>query len=144
MKMLKKCLDFCSKPTLIIGVLLATTIGSQACELNAGWLQMLGNEKEEHLVSIKLETVPVPISKPFAVEIVVCSNDAEIIDRVVIDAIMPAHKHGMNYRPEIRKVDEVTYKASGMFFHMPGEWRISVDVYGQKSSRHFTLNVLAR
>jgi hypothetical protein len=144
MKMLKKCLEFCSKPALIIGVLLGTTVGSQACELTAGWLQMLGNEKEDHLVAIKLETNPVPISKPFVVEIMVCTSDADIIDRVAIDAIMPAHRHGMNYRPDIRKVDEVTYKASGMFFHMPGEWRISVVAYGQKGSRHFTLNVPAQ
>ena len=45
---------------------------------------------------------------------------------------MPAHGHGMNYRPEISMVasDESVsiYKVQGLVFHMPGTWQWDLDL----------------
>ena len=48
--------------------------------------------------------------------------------KISVDADMPAHRHGMNTRPEVTKFAENQYRADGMLFHMGGDWVISVRV----------------
>ncbi len=44
-----------------------------------------------------------------------------------IDAIMPAHRHGMNFRPKLVDIGPGLYRAEGMMFHMPGLWQLSFE-----------------
>ncbi len=46
----------------------------------------------------------------------------------VVDADMPAHRHGMNTKPVIADQGNGKYKVDGMLFHMAGDWVIFVDV----------------
>jgi len=48
--------------------------------------------------------------------------------KVVVDADMPAHGHGMNTKPELADAGVGKYKVDGMLFHMAGEWMIFIDV----------------
>ena len=96
-------------------------------------------------VAINLENLPVAIGKPFEIQIAVCAPNIEKVERVTIDATMPAHKHGMNYKPDVTSMDAgIKYKASGLFFHMPGQWRITVDVYGGRGGERFSIDVPAK
>jgi len=55
---------------------------------------------------------------------------------IAVDAQMPEHKHGMNYRPTIVSMGDGRYRVEGMVFHMPGRWEISIDVRaGEESER---------
>ena len=45
-----------------------------------------------------------------------------------VDATMPAHGHGMNYKAAVREVGEGRYRAEGLLFHMPGRWQLVFDV----------------
>ena len=47
---------------------------------------------------------------------------------VRVDADMPAHRHGMNYRATIRALGGDRYAADGLMFHMPGRWRFVFDL----------------
>lgn len=47
---------------------------------------------------------------------------------VVVDAAMPEHRHGMNVVPRVRKLNNGSYVASGMVFHMPGRWELYFDI----------------
>lgn len=47
---------------------------------------------------------------------------------LIVDADMPAHRHGMNTQAETRKTGDGRYQADGMLFHMSGDWVITVDV----------------
>ncbi len=53
---------------------------------------------------------------------------------VVVDADMPAHRHGMNTKPELvpkgEQSGEQHFRVDGMLFHMTGYWVITVDVTG--------------
>ena len=53
------------------------------------------------------------------------------MERIAIDATMPMpmHRHGMNYRPEIARTEAGSFEARGLFFHMPGLWRVELLVY---------------
>ena len=46
----------------------------------------------------------------------------------MVDARMPEHRHGMNYRPRVVRKSEGVYVAEGLLFHMPGLWQLMFDV----------------
>jgi len=124
---------------LIIGPTLA-----QACELPEGWQRMsakapTGTTK----AAINVTRAPVALGQPFTVDIRICADAGETIERIGVDATMPAHRHGMNYRPEVTQTGENAYTASGLLFHMRGEWQIAVSAYGADSTTLFTLDVPA-
>ena len=37
---------------------------------------------------------------------------------------MPAHRHGMNYKPTVRALGQGRFVADGLMLHMPGQWRL--------------------
>ena len=47
---------------------------------------------------------------------------------VLVNADMPAHRHGMNTQPEISSGSSNSYQVDGMLFHMTGYWVINVDI----------------
>jgi hypothetical protein len=61
--------------------------------------------------------------------------------RVMVDADMPAHRHGMNTKPEIIEVGPGHYRVSGLLFHMAGDWVIMVDVSGDGQSERASFPV---
>lgn len=42
---------------------------------------------------------------------------------LAVDASMPAHRHGMNYRPRVVAEGNGGARADGLLLHMPGEWQ---------------------
>ena len=55
----------------------------------------------------------------------VCPSERGVFTGVVtVDADMPQHGHGMNYRPRVR-LESATgeFIAEGFVLHMPGLWR---------------------
>jgi hypothetical protein len=45
-----------------------------------------------------------------------------------VDATMPEHRHGMNYRAGIKSLGEGRWRAEGLLLHMPGRWELRFDV----------------
>lgn len=45
-----------------------------------------------------------------------------------VDADMPAHRHGMNYRPTLSLQPDGSFVAQGLLLHMPGRWRLRFEV----------------
>ena len=85
---------------------------------------------------------PAPVSHPFDAKIWICSDKAP--QSVSVAAIMPAHQHGMNYRPTISVGDDGVFVASGMVFHMPGQWRVDVAVQIDSGIVRFSSELIAR
>lgn len=74
---------------------------------------------------------PIPLNDHFSVEVSVASTDSADLPgdlSVQVDADMPAHGHGINTAPVIRRLDSGRFVAEGMLLHMPGEWELYVDV----------------
>lgn len=101
-------------------------------------------QPQSSTIALKLPSTPVSIGEPFAIDILVCADRQPAAGSLKLDATMPAHRHGMNYKPEIKPVADKFYRGSGMFFHMPGEWQITVDLPSGDKSQRFTLKVPAR
>lgn len=68
---------------------------------------------------------PVPVGRHFALDIVLCPPPGQALPATLaVDADMPAHRHGMNYRTTVRALGNGRYLAEGLMFHMPGRWRV--------------------
>jgi hypothetical protein len=73
---------------------------------------------------------PAPaVGRHFGIDMVVCPRaGASLPVSLRVDADMPAHRHGMNYRPTVRTLGEGRYRAEGLLFHMAGKWRLMFDL----------------
>jgi hypothetical protein len=88
-------------------------------------------------VVVVFRTVPasIELGRHFAVEAVLCA-DAGAPTLTRVDATMPEHRHGMNYRPTLAPKGDGRYVAEGFLFHMPGRWQLIFDVArGERRSR---------
>ena len=77
------------------------------------------------------QTLPAPpvVGEHFVVDMVVCPKPgAKRPSSVRIDAQMPDHRHGMNYRPSVTAAGGDRYRAQGLMFHMPGRWVIEIEL----------------
>jgi hypothetical protein len=82
-------------------------------------------------VVVLFRTVPaaIEVGRHFSVEVIVCAGPpAAVATDLRIDAQMPEHRHGMNYRPRVVRGGEGVYVAEGFLFHMPGRWQLLFDV----------------
>lgn len=82
-------------------------------------------------ITVVFRTLPpaIELGRHFAVEALVCGDGTPpVLTRV--DAQMPEHRHGMNYRPTLAAKGGGHYVAEGLLFHMPGRWELSFDVEG--------------
>jgi hypothetical protein len=119
---------------LAAGFLLA--MPSFACPVPADF-KATGRVESKDLV-LAYRTVPsaIAVGKGFAVETVVCGKDGATPTGLRVDAQMPEHRHGMNYRATVQAQGDGRFRADGLLFHMPGRWQFVFDVEaGQRRER---------
>ncbi len=68
---------------------------------------------------------PIVVGRHFAIDVQLCPASA-VLARV--DATMPEHRHGMNYRPGVQPLGAGRWRVDGLMFHMPGRWELRLDV----------------
>jgi hypothetical protein len=59
-----------------------------------------------------------------------------------VDATMPEHRHGMNYRATVAPQGGGRYVAEGLLFHMPGRWQLLFDVETRGATERLTSDVV--
>jgi len=87
-------------------------------------------ESERLVVSFWTIPAAIAVGKPFAVEIAACpkAGAAPVSERVKLDAHMPEHRHGMNYRVKVVPLGPGRFHSEGWMFHMPGRWEFLFDI----------------
>ncbi len=96
---------------------------------------------EGNRYTIAFATVPdpVPTDRHFAVDFAVCPRGAAPMPTSArIDANMPEHRHGMNYRPSVTSPRPGIYHAEGLLFHMPGRWDLTFDLVTGDATERLT------
>jgi hypothetical protein len=112
-----------TKALYAIFCLLASSNGMAACN-DGKSTHRFDAVNGEVLVGFTPSLNPIAVGKHFSIDFEICSLNGKAVPVLVkIDADMPAHKHGMNYKPKVSKI-ESGYIAEGMMFHMPGTWRV--------------------
>ena len=102
---------------------------AQACELPAG------TRLESDRVTLSYRTVPsrIAVGQHFALELAICAKPGtRAPGRLKLDAHMPEHRHGMNYRPEVTVLGAGRYRADGWLFHMPGRWEFVFELGAER------------
>jgi hypothetical protein len=85
-----------------------------ACELPGGAAQQV----KSAATTVVYRTPALKLGEHFAVEFAVCPAP----ESVRVDAWMPDHRHGMNYKPTVVALGGGRYRAEGLMFHMGGRW----------------------
>ncbi len=114
---------------IVTSALLAVaSVSALACEARLDGGKTI--ESLRYSIAYRPDPARVTVGKPFAVDMIVCSKDAAAkIDELRVDAHMPEHRHGMNYKASVKPQGEAgRYRAEGLMFHMPGRWEFLFDV----------------
>ena len=83
-----------------------------------------------------------PMARHFALEVQLCDKDGVSAARLQkVDATMPEHRHGMNYRPAITPLGGGRFCVEGMMLHMAGHWQLSFEVLAGKQNLQLTHDV---
>jgi hypothetical protein len=91
-------------------------------------------------VAWRVDGAPIVNGQHFALLLQVCPADARLLK---VDAGMPEHRHGMNYRPSLKALGDGRWRADGLMFHMSGRWELVFDVEaGPRRERLVDLVVL--
>lgn len=100
-----------------------------ACEAPRGFEPQRRLESPDVVVFYRTVPPVIEVGRPFVVEAVVCpAPPAGAARGLLVDAYMPVHRHGMNYRPRVSRKGDGMYMAEGLLFHMPGQWQLRFDV----------------
>jgi hypothetical protein len=97
-----------------------------ACTLPAQAPNQLGEGALQ--LAWRAEPAAIAVGKPFALMVWTCPREARLVK---VDATMPEHRHGMNYRPSIAAQEAGTWRVQGLLWHMPGRWELRFDVQAE-------------
>lgn len=126
-----------------LAVLAGAAGAAGACAAPPGFVAR--ERLESHGIVVLYRTVPATIAlgRHFAVEAVVCDGRPGAAPRGVrVDARMPEHRHGMNYRPRISAAGSGRFLAEGFLFHMPGRWQLVFDVERDGGSERLAADIV--
>lgn len=113
---------------LAFGCLALPAGASRPCEALAALAGAARIESRDTVVVYRTMPARIEVGQRFAVEAAVCAKAAPDPSGIRVDAQMPAHRHGMNYRARVSPRGEGRYLAEGLLFHMPGRWQLVFDV----------------
>ena len=131
------------RASLATALFLAAAPAAFACtDLPAHARQVQGSHFRLVVTS---EPAPIPLNAPFVLEIRLCdARMAELSRLAAVDAWMPAHRHGMNYKTTLTQRDWGHYRAEGLLLHMPGEWEFVFDFAGPDKPVRLTFRIDAQ
>jgi len=108
---------------------LAFAAVAAACELPPG------ARIESERLAVSYWTIPakIAVGQPFVLELAACPKAGAVVsERVKLDAYMPEHRHGMNYRTKVVPLGPGRFHSEGWLFHMPGRWEFIFDVGAER------------
>lgn len=127
----------------LLGVLLATPAWAD-CALDlgrgSGWVVF----SDRYLLTFRTDPLRIEVGEPFALVVNVCTRRGRAAELVAVDASMPEHRHGMNYRATIVAKGDGRFQAEGLLFHMPGRWEIIFDVGAGDESERLTHDIILK
>jgi hypothetical protein len=108
------------------GLLVAAPVAAGSCEPPNGFTAR--GRLQAGDVVLLFRTVPamIEVGQHFSVDALVCAPSPA--QGLRVDAQMPEHRHGMNYRPRVAAKGGGRYLAEGLLLHMPGRWQLLFEV----------------
>ena len=100
-----------------------------ACELPPGV------RLESERLALSYRTIPskIAVGEHFVIVFGVCPKKTfNISEQLKVDAHMPEHRHGMNYRPGVAVLGAGRFRSEGWLFHMPGRWEFVFELGAER------------
>lgn len=117
------------RANVVLVTMLGNTALTWACVPQLPGVKATPIESKSYALSYRTLPEKVEIGKHFAVEFALCAKDgAPTPQNVQVDAYMPEHRHGMNYKTAVTARGGGLYRAEGLMFHMPGRWEYIFEV----------------
>ena len=85
------------------------------------------------------EAGAIAVGRPFVLIVLLCPADAQLLR---VDASMPEHRHGMNYRSSLKPLGDGRWRVEGLLWHMSGRWELRLDVQSQGLEHRLRQSVL--
>ena len=80
-------------------------------------------------IAYRWEPSVLKVGQFFAADVIACRAPGPVeVREVALDAQMPAHGHGMNYRPTATPAGPGRFRVTGLMLHMAGTWRLTIDL----------------
>lgn len=115
---------------------------ARACPPPAGFDAQGRIESSSAVVLYRTAPPAIEVGQLFTVEAVVCPGGPAAVALVHVDARMPDHRHGMNYRPRVMARGDGRYVAEGLLFHMPGRWQLLFELQGGGRTEHLAADLV--
>ena len=123
-------------------VALSAAASAQPCGV-----ELRGTRVESAQYIIVYRSQPaIAVGRHFALDIVACAKAGAAEPALIaVDAFMPDHGHGMNYKPVVKKSGASSrFHAEGLMFHMPGRWELNFDVQSAGRTERLTRSILLK
>ena len=105
-----------------------------------GWVVFSGH----YMIAFRPDPPIVEVGGPFALIMNICTKNDQPAELVAVDAQMPEHRHGMNYRTKIIPKGNGRYRVEGLLFHMPGRWELNFDVRSGEETERLSHDILVK
>jgi hypothetical protein len=120
----------------------AAAPADESCRIPPGFGAQDRAESADFVVHYRPVPAPIVVGRHFAIDAVVCAKARAAVRGLRVDAQMPEHRHGMNYRATIAAQGEGRYLAEGLLFHMPGRWQLVFDVETRGTTERLTADIV--
>jgi hypothetical protein len=124
-----------------LALALAAPAAWAACDAGPG---VLRGETPKVALAFRTSPPAIKVGELFSLQAEVCPQPGVTVTGLKVDAGMPAHKHGMNYQPRVSSTGPGKYTATGLMFHMPGEWQFSFDVETPAGRERIRVDYMAK
>lgn len=102
-------------------------------------------ESKHYALAFRTQPEKIVVGAHFVVEFALCAKDGAVMpENVRVDAHMPEHHHGMNYKTSVTGSGAGNYRAQGLLFHMPGRWEYIFEVRAGGAAERMTTSVVLR
>ena len=121
----------------LAAALAATATASAACPMPPAGASLLADGPVQ--AAWQAEAGAIAVGRPFVLIVLLCPADAQLLR---VDASMPEHRHGMNYRSSLKPLGSGRWRVEGLLWHMSGRWELRLDVQSQGLEHRLRQSVL--
>jgi hypothetical protein len=118
--------------------LLSLFVGlAQACVPELPGAPATSVESPRYVLAYRTLPAKITVGQHFSVEFALCAQSGvPLPESLKVDATMPEHRHGMNYKASVIPQAPGRYRADGLMFHMAGRWELVFELRtGSKTDR---------
>ena len=112
--------------------------GALACPTPPDAIQLASDMDQAPLAYAQMDAPP--LSAPFVMTVTFCDPPQQV-EALMFDALMPAHRHGMNFTVDVSKIADNQFEVTNVVFHMPGVWEFQVEAEAAGQRYFYTAEV---